>query len=102
MSTLVLYILLLLFILMPKQVRERLIIKFGRWSYLIDVLVYIILDLFILLATNQSYAVFALLIMMVAYAVDCTQIKHILAMTTDPVVPAKTTPAAKRVSKKTH
>ncbi|MCM0599418.1 hypothetical protein [Periweissella fabalis] len=82
MSTFILYFLLLLFILMPKQIRQKLIVRFGKLSYLISAISYVVLDIAILVATNLSYAVFACIIMVIAYIVDCLQIKHVLSMTT--------------------
>lgn len=100
MSTIFVYILLLGFILMPKQIRQQLIIKFGKWSYLLDALVYIFLDLAIFWATNLSYAVFGGIIIVIAFIVDYFQIKHILAMTT-PIKPGtpvkKNQPTAKNI-----
>lgn len=81
--TILLYILLLIFILMPKHIRKKLILTFGNWSYLGTFFIYIILDTVIYFATNFSYAFFALLIMIIAYVVDYQQIKRILATQTN-------------------
>lgn len=78
MARLVIAILLIAFGLIPKNTRTHFIIKLGKWSYLINALIYLIFALLIFWVYGLGYAVFAILVMIVAYVVDILQIKHTL------------------------
>lgn len=78
MLTLLMYGVLIILIIIPKRIRIAAIIKLGPWSYLTTAAIYLVLDGLIFITTGRAYAVFALLVMLFAYGVECFEIKRLL------------------------